>query len=72
MGNMRSLLTQFWDTISSDTFAICFLAAVLVAAILAYVFGADAKLIAIIIGLGAVTAFVETSVRARQKKGGRE
>ncbi|RYH64518.1 MAG: hypothetical protein EON54_06355 [Alcaligenaceae bacterium] len=56
-------------TIASDTFAICLLAAVLAAAVLAFGLGAEADLIITILIVGVATAFAETTMRARNDKG---
>ena len=56
-------------TIASDTFAICLLAAVLAAAVLAFGFGAEADLIITILIVGVATALTETTMRARNDKG---
>lgn len=54
----------------SDTFTICLLCAVLAAAVLAYVFDADAVTIVTVLVLGVVTAFAETIMRARGSNDG--
>lgn len=65
-------LHNFVVTSASDTFAICLLAAILAAAVLAFGFGAEAELIITILLLGVATAFVETSMRERNNKGNRK
>lgn len=56
-------------TIANDIFAICLLAAVLAAAVLAFGLGAEADLTITILILGVATAFVETTMRAHNDKG---
>jgi hypothetical protein len=55
--------------IAGDTFAVCLLAAVLAATVLAFGLGAEADLIVIILIMGVATAFAETTMRARNNKG---
>jgi hypothetical protein len=63
--HLRSLLQM----IASDTFTICLFVAVAAATVLAYGFGAEAELIVMILVLGVVTAFAETTIRAHNNKG---
>ena len=65
----KTWLRDLAATIASDTFAICLLAAVLAAAVLAFGLGAEANLIIIILIVGVATAFAETTMRARNDKG---
>ena len=65
----KTWLRDLAATIASDTFAICLLAAVLAAAVLAFGLGAEADLIILVFILGVATAFAETSMRACNNKG---
>ena len=62
-------LKDFVAALASDTFAICLLAAVLAAAVLAFSFGVEADLIVIILILGVATALAETTMRYLKDKG---
>lgn len=65
----KTWLRDLAATIASDSFAICLLAAVLAAAVLAFGLGAEADLIITILIVGVATAFAETTMRARNDKG---
>ncbi len=61
----NQILREMIDAIRTETFTVCVLAGVLVAALFAYAFGADADLITIIVLLGIFTAFAETILHRR-------
>ncbi len=65
-------MRTFLQMIASDTFTMCLLAAVAAAAVLAYGFGAEGELIVMILVLGVVTAFAETTIRAHNNERGPE
>jgi len=66
---MKSIAAFLRDTlyiIAGDTFAICVLIVVVVAAVFAFGFGATSELVGAILILGLITAFAESKLRARK------